>query len=584
VVDDEGSDASGDEGATLTTNGSFLDADGDTLTITASGDGDVTDNGDGTWSWSLETTDNGSGTVVVNANDGEHDTTDTFQWSAANVPPTASLTDPPASNPEGTAISLTGSFTDPGSADTHTQTWAVTKNGSPYASGSGSSVTFTPNDNGTYVATYTVTDDDNGSDTDTKTINVTNVAPTATLTDPPASNPEGTATSLTGSFTDPGSADTHTQTWAVTKNGSPHASGSGSSVTFTPNDNGTYVATYTVTDDDNGSDNATQTINVSNVDPTVTLSNSNTYSWPESASAERTFSYSATDPAGLNDPLTITIDCGTGSGGNYVAGSDTGSSFKCLFPDGPASPTVQVSADDGDGGTDSDSHAVTVSNVDPTINGFGIVKQSGAACQGATNTVTVSFTVSDPAAQTSDPITGTIDWGDGSAAQAIAGRTISQTHSYAAGSYVVTVSVDDGDGGTDTDGGNTVGAVALLYATSGILQPINSDKTSNFKLGSTLPVKIRITDCTGASVPNLTPHVGLVKVGAGGGTANEAVPESVPDEGNDMRYTDGQYIYNLSTKRSTLVSPAGPLQLGSYKVWVEHASIPTAYGYFDIVK
>jgi hypothetical protein len=51
-----------------------------------------------------------------------------------------------------------------------------------------------------------------------------------------------------------------------------------------------------------------------------------------------------------------------------------------------------------------------------------------------------------------------------------------------------------------------------------------------------------------------------------------------------MRYSDGQYIYNLSTKRSTLVSPAGPLQQGSYKVWIEHSLIQTAYSYFDIVK
>jgi hypothetical protein len=156
-----------------------------------------------------------------------------------------------------------------------------------------------------------------------------------------------------------------------------------------------------------------------------------------------------------------------------------------------------------------------------------------------------------------------------------------------AGSYVISASVNDGDGGTDTDGGPGPGAFSLLYATSGILQPINADKTSNFKLGSTLPVKIRITDCAGAAVTNLTPHVGLAKIGNGTGTVNEAIPESVPDEGSDMRYDAGgqQYIYNLSTKRSTFASPSGgPLSLGNYKVSVEHPAIPTAVGYFDIVK
>src|SRR5437879_10548144 len=34
--------------------------------------------------------------------------------------------------------------------------WAVTKNGAPYASGSDSWLGFTPDDNGTYVVTFTV--------------------------------------------------------------------------------------------------------------------------------------------------------------------------------------------------------------------------------------------------------------------------------------------------------------------------------------------------------------------------------------------------------------------------------------------
>jgi hypothetical protein len=91
VVGTAAPDSNGNEGDTLTTNGSFTDADGNgTLTITkASGDGTVTDNGGGTWSWSLSTNDNGSGSVTVEATDGEHPVaTDDFNWSAANVAPT----------------------------------------------------------------------------------------------------------------------------------------------------------------------------------------------------------------------------------------------------------------------------------------------------------------------------------------------------------------------------------------------------------------------------------------------------------------------------------------------------------------
>jgi hypothetical protein len=84
-------DASGSEGDTLHASGSFTDADGNgSLTVTEfSGVGVVTDNGDGTWSWSYTAANDGSGTVVVKASDGEHSAaSDSFEWSAANAPPT----------------------------------------------------------------------------------------------------------------------------------------------------------------------------------------------------------------------------------------------------------------------------------------------------------------------------------------------------------------------------------------------------------------------------------------------------------------------------------------------------------------
>jgi hypothetical protein len=288
------------------------------------------------------------------------------------------------------------------------------------------------------------------------------------------------------------------------------------------------------------------------------------------------------------------VDPGTADTHEYRFSCDGGSSWtsygsghthSCATTDN-GTKTVRGRVRDDDGGeSDEYSTTVNVTNVAPTINGFAMVKPSGAACQGTTNSVTVSVTVYDPATETYDPITGSITWGDGSSPQAIAGRTISQSHAYPAGTYVVSVSVVDGDGGSATAGGSSGGALSLLYTTSGLLQPINADKSSNFKLGSTFPIKIRITDCNGAPVGTLAPEVGLKKVGGGSGTPNEAVPESVPDDGNDMRYSDGQYIYNLSSKRSTLLDPAGaPLPLGSYEVRVYHPAIATAYGYFDIVK
>ena len=100
-----------------------------------------------------------------------------------------------------------------------------------------------------------------------------------------------------------------------------------------------------------------------------------------------------------------------------------------------------------------------------------------------------------------------------------------------------------------------------LYATSGLLQPINAGGRTTFKLGSTIPVKVRVSDCTGALVDGLDLQVHL----ALGGSQVTQLASSNGDAG--MRYTDGQYLYNLSTKRSQF---AGGLDLtaGTYHLWV----------------
>ena len=96
--------------------------------------------------------------------------------TVTNVNPAAAITGAPTSSPEGTAITLGSTVTDPGTADTHSYAWSVTKNGNPYAAGTDSAPSFTPDDNGTYVVSLTVTDDDSGMSTDTALLTVNNVA------------------------------------------------------------------------------------------------------------------------------------------------------------------------------------------------------------------------------------------------------------------------------------------------------------------------------------------------------------------------------------------------------------------------
>lgn len=149
------------------TSGSFTDQDGNgSLTISqVSGDGALVDNSDGTFSWSHTTTDDASGSVTVQASDGEHtNATQTFTWTAENVDPSVGTV--ALSRTGACAVSLQTTFSDPGTADTHSavvdwgdgSTDAVNPAASP-VTGSHSYAAA-----GTYNASVTVTDDDGGSD------------------------------------------------------------------------------------------------------------------------------------------------------------------------------------------------------------------------------------------------------------------------------------------------------------------------------------------------------------------------------------------------------------------------------------
>ena len=221
---------------------------------------------------------------------------------------------------------------------------------------------------------------------------------------------------------------------------------------------------------------------------------------------------------------------------------------------------------------------MTVNNVAPTIQSFAVAQASGPAC--ASNAVSVSFNVADPADQSADPITGVLNWGDGNSTP-IAGRSIAISHNYAPGVFSLSVSVNDGDGGTAAAGAPA--NVSLLYGTSGILQPIDAAGTSTFKITSTIPTKVSVTDCAGASVGTAVLQVQLVKLGSGSTQVNEVVSSSAADSGDLMRYDASarQYIFNLSTKRSQF-NAGNDLTAGRYRLQIVGASIPVVTVEFNL--
>ncbi len=101
--------------------------------------------------------------------------------------------------------------------------------------------------------------------------------------------------------------------------------------------------------------------------------------------------------------------------------------------------------------------------------------------------------------------------------------------------------------------GNTSQAsftVTVTYAWSGFLQPINTNGSSVFKLGSTVPVKFRLNGAS-AAASDATARLYLTKVSNGVlGTEIEAVTSTPASTGNLFRYdaAEGLYIYNFGTK------------------------------------
>jgi hypothetical protein len=262
---------------------------------------------------------------------------------------------------------------------------------------------------------------------------------------------------------------------------------------------------------------------------------------------------SATDNVGVTS-LECSVDSGTPA---------TVSNPGTVAVAGEGTHSVSCTASDAAGNTGSDSDTVKIDLNNPELNITGAA--DGTAFDVCTDGVPTrpTFSPSDTLAGSGvdpDPNLTFDSW------------TPSSTPS-GVGSYVYSAQASD-IAGRDTAETRTY-TVTYGSAFSGVLQPINADGTSKYKLGQTIPVKFKLT-CNGVPISDA---VARLRVSFGDNKpdpgTDEAPSTSAATEGNLFRYdaTAGQYIFNLSTKAGLFKNPDGVPVTFTQGTWTLHINL-----------
>ena len=264
--------------------------------------------------------DNGTYTVTLTVTDAQGATSSATQVVAiANVAPTATMSAPATGN-EGSPFTLAlTNATDAGTIDQLQLIYAFDCGSGLGAFGASASATCTPADNGAYTVHAVVRDKDGAQSAYDATVNVANVAPTATFI-VPATLVEGS--SFTLSFvgaTDASPVDAATLSFAFDcGDGSGYrAFGSSASASCATIDNGTRAVRGKVLDKDGGYTEYAGVTTVTNAAPVVTSFTAPTAPLSRGSSATVTVGFS---DLGVEDTHALTINWGDGTSSTVDAG------------------------------------------------------------------------------------------------------------------------------------------------------------------------------------------------------------------------------------------------------------------------
>ena len=237
-------------------------------------------------------------------------------------------------------------------------------------------------------------DDNGGAITPTDlALVVHNVRPRQLSAGSSQTGPEGTLVQLTGTFRDPGLADTLFSTfWVVTNPaGLAVASGFGTSFRFMPPDNSIYSATFTVTNPATGlSSSASTTVTTSNVNPT------GVFTPPTYVPINEPATFSVLNPndagpgdvaAGLRFAFDFNNDGTFDSGDGTYSGSSASPNATTTFAT-PGPRTIVARVMDKDGGF-TDYSAIVGAGARPAVQSVQI--NGGAVQRSRVTQITVTF-------------------------------------------------------------------------------------------------------------------------------------------------------------------------------------------------
>jgi len=274
-----------------------------------------------------------------------------------------------------TAVSVTGTWTDPAGAADNQYTWAWDLNGdgsfeisgqSPFGAANSQTTSFAAG--GVYTLRFRVTDKNGASHSDTVTITVVNRPPVAQAGGPYTTS-EGSSVTLSGSASSDPDGDALTYAWDLDLDGS-YDDASGATASFYGVDGpATHQVGLRVCDSVGDCATTTATVHVVNVAPVVTAEADQTVFRHTAVSVTGTW----TDPAGdADNAYTWEWDL-NGDGSFEVSGQSPfgAANTQVTSFSAPGTYTLMFRVTDKDGASHSDTVTITVVNRPPVAQAGG---------------------------------------------------------------------------------------------------------------------------------------------------------------------------------------------------------------------